>query len=96
MVVRFLLGKFERDAADSDWRDCLLKPKRPFLLAFVVASGPLWCVIAAATSFEMLDRFLIPTCYGTHTVVNMYFEPWQHECRGLACAPFGDGGMATL
>jgi len=76
MVVRFLLGKFERDAADSDWRGCLLKPKRPFLLAFVVASGPLWCVIAAATSFEMLDRFLIPTCYGTHTVVNMYFVWW--------------------
>lgn len=79
MVVRFLIGKFERperDSADKDWRDWLLKPNRPFLLAFVVASGPLWCVIAAATSFEMLDRFLIPTCYGTHTVVNMYFVWW--------------------
>ena len=47
--------------------------EHPLVLACLVASGPLWCVIAAATSWVIMDRFFIPLCYGTHFLVNVYF-----------------------
>ena len=69
---------------------------RPFIVAFVVASGPLWCVIAAATAFEMLDRFLIPTCYATHAVVNMCFI-WflDHEGKRQADPESEDSSLVA-
>ncbi|CAE7212039.1 PRCP [Symbiodinium pilosum] len=84
MVIGFLLSKFEsrtpdRDPSSGGGSGGLIHGlliHRPFVVASIVASGPLWCVIAAATSLEMLDRFLIPTCYATHTVVNMFLVWW--------------------
>ena len=86
MVIGFLLSKFEsrtpdRDPSSGGGSGGLIHGlliHRPFVVASIVASGPLWCVIAAATSLEMLDRFLIPTCYATHTVVNMFLDPEPH------------------
>ena len=72
MIVHFLLDRFEPSNIKSDWLIWLLR-RHPFVLACVVASGPLFCVIAAATSWVIFDRFLIPLCYGTHTLVNIYF-----------------------
>ena len=72
MIVHFLLDSFEPSNIKSDWLIWLLR-RHPFVVACIVASGPLFCVIAAATSWVIFDRFLIPLCYGTHTFVNIYF-----------------------
>ena len=72
MIVDFLLRSFEPSNIKSDWLIWVLR-KHPFIVACIVASGPLFCVIAAATSWVVMDRFLIPLCYGTHTLVNIYF-----------------------
>eukprot|EP00438_Fugacium_kawagutii_P017351 Skav201531 [mRNA] locus=scaffold1616:41082:43331:+ [translate_table: standard] len=72
MIVRFLLDSFEPANIKSDWLIWILR-RYPFVVACIVASGPLFCVIAAATSWVIMDRFLIPLCYGTHTFVNVYF-----------------------
>lgn len=72
MIVDFLLRSFEPSNIKSDWLIWVLR-RHPFIVACIVASGPLFCVIAAATSWVVMDRFLIPLCYGTHTLVNIYF-----------------------
>lgn len=72
MIVHFLLDSFE-PINGNHWVMWLLR-QHPLGVASLVASGPLFCVIAAATSWVIMDRFLIPLCYGTHTLVNVYFD----------------------
>ncbi|CAK9044532.1 unnamed protein product [Durusdinium trenchii] len=74
MVVHFLLETraiFTPSNAGPRLR--WIMQEHPLVLACLVASGPLWCVIAAATSWVIMDRFFIPLCYGTHFLVNVYF-----------------------
>ena len=76
MTVYFLLDSFEYPKLTrhslNNWLLPLLQ-KQPSCVSCVVASGPLFCTIAAATAWVQLDRFLIPLCYGTHFLVNLFF-----------------------
>lgn len=49
-----------------------------------VASGPLFCAIAATTPYSLLDRFCVPLCYLSHFVLCFFFNTKVHD--GGYCA----------
>lgn len=72
LVVKFFLARFKAKKVKNKLlrRIITLDPR---CVAMIVSSGPLFCVIAAATSVESWDRLLVPMCYGCHALVECFF-----------------------
>eukprot|EP00931_Biecheleriopsis_adriatica_P064438 TRINITY_DN39217_c0_g1_i1.p1 TRINITY_DN39217_c0_g1~~TRINITY_DN39217_c0_g1_i1.p1 ORF type:complete len:808 (-),score=110.33 TRINITY_DN39217_c0_g1_i1:5-2428(-) len=72
IITKFLLSKFQGAKIRKRMLSWILAQDAQTVATFVSA-GPLFCVMAAATSMEFLDRILIPLCYSSHTFVTIFF-----------------------
>eukprot|EP00930_Biecheleria_cincta_P034028 TRINITY_DN23556_c0_g1_i1.p1 TRINITY_DN23556_c0_g1~~TRINITY_DN23556_c0_g1_i1.p1 ORF type:complete len:815 (+),score=113.05 TRINITY_DN23556_c0_g1_i1:55-2499(+) len=72
LVVNFFLARFKAKKVRNKVLRWVITLD-PRCVACIVASGPFFCVIAAATSIESWDRVLVPMCYGAHTLVECFF-----------------------